>query len=107
MRREEAGLEREEAEFTEAISRRAHRELSFMSGGGSPAFGRHMDREETRGRMAGESERHSSACLLSIHAARGAAHRLVDFGPMHKAWAHSALRVEGRSPLFSVILCVK
>src|SRR5687768_2939670 len=39
----------EEAEFTEAISHRAHRGQSLLSGGGSrPLRGRHMDREARR-----------------------------------------------------------
>src|SRR5688500_10594729 len=44
-RREEGGTGREEAEFTEAISRRAHREQSFCPAvGRRPAAG-HIDRE--------------------------------------------------------------
>jgi len=41
----------EEAEITEAISHRAHREQSLLSGGGIGPAGRHMDRE-TRGPTA-------------------------------------------------------
>src|SRR5688500_327261 len=91
-------LERKDAESAETISHRDHREQSPCPAVGSPAFGRHMDREPPGITSATRFHALVSSGRLSIHVARSAAHRLADF---------TCRKMFGRLSLSSVDLCAK
>ena len=89
-------MEREEAELTEDVSHRDSQRAESPSGGGSPAFSRHMDREEARRRMR------PCAPAIRLRASSRSMPRVA----RPTASQTSGAPFE-RLPLFSVILCVK
>ena len=91
-------VEREEAESTEAISHRESQRTECLSGGGSPAFGRHMDRE---------TPRITNAVRFFALVIGGVSRSMPRVARLTASQNSRADEYMGRLPLPSVNLCAK